>query len=170
MGTPFGPADFSRTAQVHKAHKMSLGKQRSQLLRTERVSQAQFIISYRHYASANLRNHQNQQEGSQTGERSFIRSHLLARIPLWNVNQHERTARVWQPSCGARPRAACDTQPKALLLQRGQFSPQSGRTGRFCAPSSRTSPEAPSFPTPTSHLARSRERGAWQLFTRLPQL
>lgn len=34
----------------------------------------------------NLRNHQNQQEGSQIGERSFIRSPILARILLWNGN------------------------------------------------------------------------------------
>lgn len=44
------------------------------------------MISYRHYASVSLRNHQNQQKGSQIGERSFIRSRILARILLWNVN------------------------------------------------------------------------------------
>lgn len=63
-------------------------------------------------------------------------------------------------------RAACDTA-RALLLQRAQLS---SHPARFCAPSSssssRTSPEAPSFPAATSHL----ERGARQLLPRLPQL
>lgn len=133
-GTPRGPADFSRTTQVHKAHRGVWESNAPSSSGQSAFSGLGFVV---YHFLQTLRISELEKSSKSAGRQPDWRE-IVHQIPYSGSDptlerERERTARAWQPSCGARPRTACDTQPKPLLLQRGQLSSQSGR---FCALSS----------------------------------